>query len=910
MQMNVFDPSLDVLQKRPSQLDSIFMPKNVAVIGATEKEGSVGKTVFLNLINSSFGGKVYPVNPKRDTVLGIKAYSSVKLIPEKVDLAVVVIPAQGVLEVIQECVEMKIPSAIIISAGFKELGKEGEEREKKILAAAKKGKMRIIGPNCLGVMNPLYGLNATFASGIALKGNIAFISQSGALCTAVLDWSYKEKIGFSSFVSVGSMADVGWGDLIDYLGNDPHTKSILIYMESIGNARAFLSAARQVALNKPIILIKAGTTSESAKAASSHTGALSGSDEVFTAALKRVGVLRVDTISELFSMAEILAKQPLPKGPNLTIITNAGGPGVIATDALVKNGGKLTPISNAMKEELNTFLPQEWSHNNPIDILGDASKERYEKTLQTVAKDEATNGIMVILTPQYMTDATGIAEKLKQFGLIENKPILASWMGSSVVQKGIEVLTEAQIPHFSYPDEACKAFAYMWRYSKALDALYETPVSFVSKGVSKKAKEIAHVQKIIAEARKNNHLILSEHQAKEILKAFHIPVVTTEVAKTKEEAIQIAEKLGFPVVVKLYSHIITHKTDVGGVKINLQTVDEVKNAFDEIQKNAEKAHAGSFEGVSVQNFVKMTDGYELILGSSIDPQFGPVVLFGMGGQLVEVYKDSALALPPLTSTLAQNLMEKTKIYNALRGVRGRKSVNLRKLQEILVNFSNLLVEFPEISECDINPLAATPDQIIALDARIVLHDPKIPQEKLPKVAIRPYPQQYVEEWKLKNQKMLTIRPIRPEDEPYMAQFFKHLSEKSVLERYFQVLSYDELTKHERLIGVCFNDYDREIALVCENEEEKKIIAVARFFKIPSTQNASFSILIQDEYHHQGLGTYLVKKLMQIAKEEKIEHLIATMRKENQEMKKICEKNGFVLKQEKNTPYIVATKVIE
>lgn len=910
MQVKVFDPSLDVLQKRQTQLDAIFIPKNVALIGATEKEGSVGKTVLLNLLKTSFGGSVYPVNPKRETVLGVKAYPSVKKIPAKIDLAVVVIPAIGVADVIQECVDAKIPAAIIISAGFKEVGKEGEEREKKVLSIAKKGKMRIIGPNCLGVMNPIYGLNATFASEMALKGNIAFISQSGALCTAVLDWSLKEKIGFSSFVSIGSMADVNWGDLIDYLGNDPNTKSILIYMESIGNARSFLSAAREVALTKPIILIKAGTTEESAKAASSHTGALSGSDAVLSAALKRVGVLRVETISELFSMAEILAKQPVPKGPNLTIVTNAGGPGVIATDALVKNGGKMTPLSSNLKEELNTFLPKEWSHSNPIDMLGDASAERYSQTLKAVMKDEQTHGLLVILTPQYMTDATLTAQKLKEIGTIEGKPILASWMGANVVEKGIELLTEAQIPNFAFPDEACKSFAYMWRYSKALATLYETPESFVPKSYAKKAKEVELVKKIIQEARKSNHLILSENEAKEVLKAFHIPVVITEIAQTKDEAVKLAEKIGFPVVVKLMSHIITHKTDVGGVKINIKSAEEVKTAFEEIQKNAEIAHKGAFEGVSIQTFVKMADGYELILGSSIDPQFGPVILFGMGGQLVEVFKDSALTLPPLTSTLARNLMEKTKIYTALKGVRGRKSINLSKLQEILVNFSNLLVEFPEIAECDINPLAATPEGIIALDARIVLHDPKIPIEKLPKIAIRPYPMQYVEEWKLRNKSPIMIRPIRPEDEPLMVQFFKHLSEKSVLERYFQVLSYDELTRHDRLIGVCFNDYDREIALVCENESEKSIIAVARLSKIPGANNATFAILIQDEYHHQGLGTHLLEKLLHVAKEEKIENVIATMRKENEEMKKICQKLGFVLKEQKQTPYVVATKAIQ
>ncbi len=439
-------------------LDSIFMPRNVAVIGATERAGSVGRTLLWNLISSPFGGTVFPVNPKRSSVMGIKAYPHISAVPEKVDLAVVVTPALTVPPIIGQCADAGVKGAIIISAGFRELGREGMELENRVLAEARRGKMRLIGPNCLGVMNPLSGLNATFAKGIASPGNVAFISQSGALLTAVLDWSVRERVGFSAFVSTGSMLDVNWGDLIDYLGDDPRTKSILIYMESIGDARSFLSAAREVSLNKPIIVIKAGRTDAAAKAAASHTGSLTGSDEVLDAAFRRTGVLRVDSIADLFAMADVLAKQPRPSGRRLAVITNAGGPGVLATDALLGGGGELAVLSPALRQSLDGILPPQWSHNNPIDVLGDAPPDRVAKALKLVADDSDNDGVLVILTPQDMTDPTQTAEAVKSLAKIDGKPVLASWMGGAEVAAGRAILHGAGIPTFDFPDEAARAF--------------------------------------------------------------------------------------------------------------------------------------------------------------------------------------------------------------------------------------------------------------------------------------------------------------------------------------------------------------------------------------------------------------------------------------------------------------------
>jgi acetyltransferase len=681
------DPAHDVLHYGRQALDAIFAPKSVAVIGATETPGSVGRTIVWNLLSSTFGGTIYPVNPKRTSILGIKAYPSLSAVPEVVDLIVVVTPSPTVPAIIKEAVDIGVKSAIIISAGFKETGPEGVELERQILEHARRGGMRIIGPNCLGVMSPISGLNATFATTIARPGSVGFISQSGALCTAILDWSLRENVGFSSFVSIGSMLDVDWSDLIYYLGDDPHTKSIVIYMETIGNARAFLSAAREVALTKPIIVIKPGRTEGAAKAAASHTGSLTGSDEVLEVAFRRSGVLRVNSIAELFYMAEVLGKQPRPQGKRLTILTNAGGPGVLATDALITNGGELANISPETMEELNKLLPAAWSHNNPVDILGDASPERYAKALEITAKDPNSDGILVILTPQAMTDPTKTADELVPYANSLGKPIIATWMGGDEIAPGEAILNKAHIPTFPYPDTAARVFDYMAHYSENLRLLYETPMPV---GEGELNRECA--DDIIQAARESGRTILTEFESKRLLSCYGIPTVETRIAETQDEAVKAADAMGYPVVLKLHSETITHKTDVGGVQLNLADAEAVRHAYAAIQNSvAQKAGAEHFLGVTVQPMAKI-EGYELILGSSIDPQFGPVLLFGLGGQLVEVFKDRALGLPPLTTTRARRMMERTKIYTALKGVRGRDPVDIAGLERLLVRFAQLVTE--------------------------------------------------------------------------------------------------------------------------------------------------------------------------------------------------------------------------
>jgi acetyltransferase len=776
-------------------------------------------------------------------------------------------------------------------AGFKELGPQGALLEQQVMREAQRSNMRIIGPNCLGVMSPVSGLNATFAAGMAQKGSVAFLSQSGALCTAVLDWSLQESVGFSAFVSTGSMLDVGWGDLISYFGDDSSTKSILIYMESIGDVRSFLSAAREVALSKPIIMIKAGRTADAARAAASHTGAMTGSDDVLDAALRRAGVLRVERISDLFYMAEILAKQPRPQGRRLSILTNAGGPGVLATDALVTGGGELAQVSESTKAKLNEFLPPHWSRANPIDILGDAGADRYAKALNAAMEDPNSDGLLVVLTPQDMTDPTATAGLLRQSAHAADKPILASWMGGGAVQEGKAILNKAGIPTFDFPDSAARAFNYMWRYSANLKSLYETPELSADDSADGRAKAAA----IIAATRAQGRIILTETESKLILAAYGIPVVPTEVGTTAAEAVRLADTISYPVVLKLFSHTITHKTDVGGVQLNLTDRAAVERAFAAIKDSVtEKAGADQFQGVTVQPMIR-TDGYELILGSSIDPQFGPVLLFGMGGQLVEVFKDRALALPPLNMILARRLIEQTHIYKALKGVRGRAAVDLAALEQILVRFSQLVVEQSWIKEIDINPLIASASGLISLDARVVLHPANTKEPELPLPAIRGYPSQYITRWTLRDGTPVTIRPIRPEDEPLMARFHGTLSEETVRFRYFHTIKLSARITHERLTRVCFGDYDRQIALVAERADpatkQREIIGVGRLTKITNTE-AEFALLVSDACQGKGLGTKLLQHLVEVARHERLERVSADMLLNNMHMQRLCGRLGF------------------
>jgi len=699
-------------------LEKIFNPKSVAIIGASDEEGSIGYVLMKNFLNSGFEGEVYPVNIRKEEISGVKAYKNVEQLPKTVDLAVIATPAATVPDIVEQCGRVGIKGLIIISAGFKEVGAEGKALEDKILEIKQRYGLRIIGPNCLGVIRPSIKLNASFVDRMPKEGSIAFISQSGALGTAILDWAIHENIGFSCFVSVGSMIDVDFGDLIDYLGTDPKTRSILMYIEGITDARKFMSAARHFARTKPIIVVKAGKFGESAKAAFSHTGSITGEDDVYDAAFKRAGIVRVEEIADLFSCAEVLGLQPLPEGPNLAIITNAGGPGVMATDALIARGGKLAKLSSETLDFLNSILPPYWSHRNPIDILGDAKADRYRAALEACVKDKNVDGILIIYTPQIIytaqTNPVEIAKAIVEVYRSEkyhHKTILTSFMGSENVEEANHILNINGIPTFPTPEQAVRAYLYMYQYKRNLELLYETPEE-LPVDISPPKRPILVIMRNAAQ---ENRELLSEVEAKKILEYYNIPVVKTFIAKTADEAVRLASSIGYPVVLKILSPQISHKTEAGGVALDLNNESEVKEAFERIINNARIYNPNAeIIGVTVQSMVKKK-GYEIIIGSKKDPIFGPVILFGMGGLSVDLFKDYAVGIPPLNQTLAKRLMEETKVYQLLRGYRNLPPANIKLLEEILLRFSQMIVDFPHIKEVDINPLLIDDKEALVLD---------------------------------------------------------------------------------------------------------------------------------------------------------------------------------------------------
>jgi acetyltransferase len=873
-----------------SPLEAFFRPRSVALVGATEAPGSVGRALLGNLLTGR-GREVFPVNPKRPKVLGRRAYAGLRQLPARPDLAVVAVPAAAVPGVIGDCASLGVPAAIVISAGFRETGAAGAALEEELLARAG-GRVRIVGPNCLGVLCPPAGLNASFAGVSPRPGRIAFLSQSGALGTAVLDWSLREKVGFSAFVSVGSMLDVGWGELIDHFGRDAGTDAILIYMESVGDARAFLSAAREAALDKPIIVLKAGRTEASARAAASHTGALAGSDAVLDAAFRRCGVTRVGTIAELFHLADALGKQPRPRGGRLAVLTNAGGPAVLAVDALIEAGGRPAELAPSTMEALSGFLPAAWSHGNPVDILGDADAERYAKALSAVAADPGADGLLAVLTPQAMTAPAATARALAKAAKGLGKPVLASWMGADSVKAGREALAKAGIPVFAYPDTAARVFGLMWRHAENLRSLYETPA--LSAG-AEEGVDLAAARGVLSAVRAEGRTLLTEDESKRLLAAYGLPAVDTRFAPDEASAVRAAAEFPGPVVLKLRSKTITHKSDVGGVRLHLSGEPAVRAAFAGIRSAVEKAGA-PFEGVTVQPMVRR-EGIELILGAHTDPQFGPVILFGAGGRMVEVHKDFALGLPPLNTTLARRLMEGTKVHRALHGVRGEPSCDLGALEKLLVRFSRLMAEQKWIKEMDVNPLLASPQGFIALDARVVLFDPAAREEDLPAPAIRPYPSQYAGTFRMKDGQTVSIRPIRPEDEPLVAEFHKGLSERSVYMRYLAAMKLDRRVAHERLSRVCFSDHDRELALVAERRDpasrRREVMAVGRLSRARlGAPSGEASLLVADAWQGRGLGTELLRRLLDAARREGLSAVTAEVLAENLAMQRLCGKQGF------------------
>lgn len=873
------------------RLDRIFSPQRIALIGVTPNPKSVGGKVLSNLVGGGFRGVVYPVNATSEAVLGIQCYPDVESLPKTPDLAIICTPADRVPQTVKQCGENGILGIIIISAGFRETGEQGKQLEQQVLLEARKfDGMRIIGPNCLGIIVPGSNLNASFAQGMPNKGHVAFISQSGALCTSVLDWALEEKVGFSYFVSIGNTMDVDFGDLIDYFGEDEATKSIILYIESIEQARKFMTAARAFARTKPIVAYKAGRFPESAEVAASHTGAMAAEDAVYDAAFQRAGLARVFDIGEIFDVAELIGRHKIPAGSRLCIVTNAGGPGVMATDALIAEHGVLAKLTAESIAKLNENLPHFWSHGNPVDVLGDAPSRRIARATEIVLDDPQVDAVLIIVTPQAMTNPDLTAKRIGELTDKSNKPILAAWLGGQSMRSGIQILNNLGVPTYTTPEQAVRAFMTMVAYARNLESLYETPKDIPVQFSLDKEKLRIQFNSIVAHQAE----LLPEDVSKSLLEAYGIPATKPFLARSAKEAIAIAENIGFPVVLKIYSPNIIHKSDIGGVALNLQNSGMVQSAFERIIKaTGEKCPAADIKGLTVQKMIKVADSLELILGAKQDAVFGTVIMVGLGGTAAELFNDRALGFPPLNERLARRMLESLKIWPLLKGYRGQPPVNIEYLVEVLIRLSYLAADYPEIKALDINPLLVSPQDVIALDARIIIDKNLIgkPIKPYSHLALRPYPEEYVRQSELKDGIKVILRPIKPEDEPMWMDMLASCSRESIYQRfrYFFQWAY-----HEVAVRYCFIDYDREIAIVVEYNENgtRKLLGVGRLVADPDLETVEYAVLITDAWQNKGLGSILTDYCIEISQQWGVKKIVAQTTTDNPRMIAVFRKRGF------------------
>ncbi|MEM1586677.1 MAG: bifunctional acetate--CoA ligase family protein/GNAT family N-acetyltransferase [Candidatus Bathyarchaeia archaeon] len=879
-------------------LDKIFNPRRIAVIGASNKEGSVGYKIFNNIIG--FRGFIYPVNPFSQSIQGITAYPSIKRIPWQVDLAVIATPAHVVPEVVEECGEAGVIGIIIVSSGFRETDQRGRALEEEILRIKSRFGLRIIGPNCLGVIRPSIKMNATFANKVVRPGNIAFISQSGAICASVLDWAEAANVGFSVVVSLGNMIDVDFADLIDYFGMDPETRSIILFVEFISDPGKFMSAARRFAMTKPVIAIKAGKTSEGMRAAVSHTGAIASDDALYDALFLRAGVVRVESISDLFSCSEILATQPLTKSPDLVIITNAGGAGIMAIDALISRGGRLARLSEKTIGELNKILPYYWSRSNPVDICEDATAERFKRAAEICLKDPNAGGFLILYTPIGEADPKEAAEAIVEVFRGSGKPVLTCWLGEKKTREAREIFRRNRIPTYPTPEEAVAAFMYMYQYARNIELLYEVPEEIRLSPPSDKSR----LKNIIKRAIDEGRFILTEFESKEFLKEYGISVSETYVARSPDEAAEIASKIGFPVAMKVLSPDIVHKMDAGGVILNIYSEAQVRSCFLQIIENVKSRYPSArIHGVTVQ---PMHFGeYEVITGSKRDPVFGSFIIFGSGGVNVEVFRDIAVGFPPLNQTLARRIIERTKLYEVFsRGFKGLSLANLRPIEEVLVKFSQLVIDFPEIAEMDVNPLAVTSNGVIALDARIIIDVERVRGESKPyeHLIIRPYPTKYISEHILRDGNRVTLRPARPEDEPLLIELFKALSTETMRLRFFRIMKEID---HYTAARYCNIDYGREMTIVAETEVggRRRLIGMANLIAQPDGCSSEISVVVGDPWQNKGLGSIMIDHLIEVGRDMGQKKLFGEFLAENRKVFHILRKRGFEIKKVDEETYV-------
>ena len=848
----------------PHYLNRILTARSIAVIGASPNPSRLGGIILANLQRMGFKGELYAVNPKYTEVQSIPCFPSVRAIGRTIDLAVVATPAETVPQVIRECGEADIPGAIVVSAGFSEEGKIGKRREERMREAAAETGLRIIGPNCLGIMRPSRGINATFSRNTAIPGHLALVSQSGAICTAILDWAEDQGIGFSLVASLGDAADVDFGDLLDFLALDPETRAILLYVEGVRRARGFISGLRAAARMKPVIVIKSGRHEEGSRAAMSHTGALVGADDVFDAVLERAGAVRAQTVQQLFSAASVLSNGERARGNRLAIITNAGGPGVMATDRAVELDIVIPQPGRELCHQLDSQLPAHWSHGNPIDILGDANPGRYAAAVDACLAAPEVDATLVMLTPQAMTEPEAVAEALiaardQHRG---EKPILACWMGGKHVQPARQRFREARLPQFITPEAAVEAFSYLTAHQRNQKLLLQAPGPLSDR----QAADIDGARLVIGSALSEGRRILGNLESKAVLAAFKIPVTRTVQARTANEAIVAASTLGYPLAMKIASPDITHKSDVGGVRLNLDSAEAVRKAFLGMMRTArELKPEAQLDGVTLEKMYRSHFGRELMVGVLRDPVFGPVVSFGSGGTSVEVLQDRAVALPPLNETIIRGMIGKTRVAKLLERFRNMPAVDISALEQVLLRISDMVCELPEISEMDINPLIVDENGLAAVDARIAVDFPATTADRYGHMAIHPYPSDLQETMVLADGTSLKLRPIRPEDAQIEQDFVRHLSDESRYFRFMQAVH--ELTQ-EMLVRFTQIDYDREMALIAVVETETGVeqqVGVARYTLNPDRRSCEFAVVVADDWQGRGIGAKLMQSLMRVAK---------------------------------------------
>jgi acetyltransferase len=868
-------------------LQYLFRPRSVALVGASTRERSLGATVLRNLLEGGFSGPVLPVNPRYGELAGLVCYPGIDRLPQVPDLAVVCTPPAAVPGIIEDLGRLGTRAAVVLTAGLGgQRDGRGRTLREAMVDAARPHLLRILGPNCVGLLVPGIGLNASFAHTSALPGELAMVAQSGALTTAMLDWARSRGIGFSHFISLGDAADVDFGDVIDYLGSDGRTRAILLYVEAVSAARKFMSAARAASRNKPLIVVKSGRFPAAAKAAASHTGALAGADEVYDAAIRRAGMLRVDTTEALFAAAETLARARPIRGERLAILTNGGGPGVMATDALVAGGGVLASLAPETLERLDAILPPTWSRGNPVDIIGDAPAERYAAALEVLLAAREVDSVLLIHAPTAIVPSADIARACAAAAAQTQRTLLTCWMGGEGVRLAERMIREAGIPTYATPEEAVRGFLQLVEFRRNQDMLMEVPPA----APAGTRPDCESARRIVKEALDAGRLTLSEPEAKAVLEAYGIPVVPGAIAAGVDEALTVARRIGFPVVLKIVSPDITHKSDVGGVALNIKTEAELRAACAAmLARCAELRPNARLDGFHVQSMLEHTHGHELIAGVATDNVFGPVILFGEGGTAVEIIRDQAVTLPPLNAALARQLVFRTRVSRLLEGYRDRPPINFDALYGALVRLSELTIDLPQVDELDINPLLADERGVCALDVRLRLNRAcGAPGERL---AIRPYPVELEDTLELGG-RTFHVRPIRPEDEPGFRKLLALSSPEDIQSRFFHALREmprSELARYTQI------DYDREMALVAltQTADGTDIVADARALADPDNERAEFAVMVRSDLHSRGLGHSLMERLIAHFRKRGTAMLYGDVLPHNTRMLELARNLGFV-----------------